>query len=208
MRTAILGVLFGLALASPAAAANRPQASLEDLTLLTASGISDETILVFLDTREIGFEIDAEAIARLRQQGVSEEVIRHLLERTDARSNEDRVIYISPAPYPRRYYSSYYDGYGAGSYLGAAILGPWLHGNHWVGNHHPVGGPHLGVSIGYYPSYGAHYTGGGYLTGGHLARGHRISHRSGHRGFGHSNYGHGGGRHGRGRHGRRHGGGH
>lgn len=203
MRITILGVWFCLVLASPAAAADRPQASLEDLTLLTASGISEETILVFLDTREIGFLLDAEAITRLRQQGVSEEVIRHLLERTDARSDVDRVIYISPAPYPRRYDSRYDYGYGAGSNFGSAILGHWTRAFHWVGDH-LVGGHHLGVSAGYSSSYGAHYTGGGYLTGGHHARSHLVSHRSSHRGFGHSSYGHRGRGHGRGGHGGRH----
>lgn len=206
MRTTILGALFVLVFASSAGAADRPQASLEDLTLLTESGISDQTILVFLDTREIGFLLDAETIARLRQQGVSEEVIRHLLERAEVRDDRDEVVYVAPDPYPRRYYYPYHYGYGVGSYLGAAILGHWTHGHHRVG-HHLGGGHHLGLSFGRSSSYGVHYTGGGHLVGGHGARSHLGSHGSSRHSARHRGYGHGGRSHGRGGHGGGHGGG-
>ncbi len=177
MRRMILGVLFSLFLATPAAAAPGPQASLEDLTLLIESGISDQTILVFLDTREIGFQLDSETIARLRQQGVSEEVIRYLLERTDAREyRDDRVVYVSAGPYPPGYYLPYY-AYGVGSYFGAAILGHWTHGYHRVGRH-LVGGHHRGH------------------RGGHGGRSHLGSHRASHARAGHSGGRHRGGGHG------------
>ncbi len=227
MRRTIVGILFSLVLATPAAAAHLPEVSLEDLTLLARSDISDETILVFLDPREIGFELDADAIALLRQQGVSDEVIRYLLERTDARSErDDRVVYVSAGAYPPRYYAPYY-GYGVFPYFGAAILWHWTHGYHWV-DHHLVGGHHLGVSVGHSASHGArHYASAGHLVGGHHARGHSSgghaavshlgSHGGGHVGVGHSGRGHsgnhvggrGGGRHGGGSHvGAGHGGGH
>ncbi|MCH8890281.1 MAG: hypothetical protein IH827_04265 [Myxococcales bacterium] len=215
MRRTIVGILFSLVLATPAAAAHLPEVSLEDLTLLARSDISDETILVFLDPREIGFELDADAIARLREQGVSDEVIRYLLERTDARSErDDRVVYVSAGAYPPRYYAPYY-GYGVFPYFGAAILWHWTHGYHWV-DHHLVGGHHLGVSVGHSASHGArHHASAGHLVGGHRSRGHSSgrhaavshlgSHGASHAGVGHSGRGHGGGGHSGGGHG---GGGH
>ncbi len=212
MRRTILGILFSLVLATPAAAAHRPKVSVEDLTLLAKSDISDETILVFLDPREIGFELDPEAIAHLRQQGVSEEVIRYLLERTDARSERDRVVYVSAGPYPSRYYDLHY-GHGVYPYFGAAH---WTHGYHWVG-HHLVARHHLGVSAGHSASHGSsHSASSGHLVGGHHARGHSsgahvaLSHPRSH-GASHARAGHsGGGRssgHSRGLHGGGHGGG-
>ena len=161
MRRMILGILFSLVLATPAAAAHRPQVSLEDLTLLAQSGISDQTILVFVDTREIGFQLDSETIARLRQQGVSEEVIRYLLGRTDTRNDrDDRVVYVSADPYPSRYYAPYY-GYGVIPYFGATILAHWTLGHHWVGDHH--GGSHSGGS-----HSGGSHSGGSHSGGSHL----------------------------------------
>ena len=212
MRRTILGVLFSLVLATPAAAAHRPQASLEDLTLLAKSGISDQTTLVFLDTREIEFALDPEAIALLRQEGVSDEVIRYLLERTDAPSDrDDRVVYVSAGLYPPRYYALYY-GYGVFPYFGAAILAHWTHGFHWVG-HHLVGGHHRGNSVGHSASHGGrHDASGGHLVGGHHARrhsngGHGARSHLGSHGASHASAGHSSGGHGRGGHGGGHGGG-
>jgi hypothetical protein len=232
MRRTILGVLFSLVLVIPAAAADRRQVSLEDLTLLAESDISDQTILAFLGTRELEFQLDSETIARLRQQGVSEEVIRYLLERTDTRNDRvDRVEYVSADPYPPRYYVPYY-GYEVFPYFGAAILWHWTYGFHWVGDHF-VGGHHLGVYGGHSASHGArhygghsgshgarHYASAGHLVGEHRSRSHSssghaaVSHLgsrgashagAGHSSGGHSSSGHGSGRHGSGGHG---GGGH
>ena len=200
MRRTILGVLIGLVLVTPAAAVGRRQASLEDLTLLAESGISDQTILVFLDTREVEFQLDSETIAWLRQQGVSEEVIRYLLERTDTRDERvDRVVYVSADPYPRRYYVPYY-GYDAFPYFGAAILWHWTYGFHWVGDHF-AGGHHRGVYGGHSASHGTrHYASAGHLVGGHRSRGHSSggheaqshlgSHGASHAGAGHLGGGH------------------
>ena len=216
MRRTIVGILFSLLLATPVAAAHLPEVSLEDLTLLAGSDISDETILVFLDFREIGFELDSEVIAHLRKQGVSDEVIRYLLERTDARrERDDRVVYVSADPYPPRYYVPYY-GYGVFPYFGAAILWHWTYGFHWVGDHF-VGGHHLGVYGGHSASHGArHYASTGHLVGGHRSRGHSSgghaavshlgSHGANHVGAEHSGRGHSGGHVGAGHSGRGHGG--
>jgi len=73
-----------------------PTVSLEDVILLAQSGISDETILVFLDYRDIDFDLSPEEILRLREAGVSEEIIRYLLERTE--------VQLEGVPVPRSYY--------------------------------------------------------------------------------------------------------
>ena len=214
MRKTILGLLFSLVLANPAAAAHGLEVSLEDLTLLAASDMSDETILVFLEPRELGFELDPEAIAHLRQQGVSDEVIRYLLEKTVAPKEGDAgVVYVSAGRYPPRYYVLHY-GHDPFPYFGAAILGHWTHGFHRV-VHHLAGGHHFGISDRHSSSHGGrhlastrHLVGGhharGHSNGGHGARRHLGSHRLRHAGAGHSggrhSGGHGGGGDGRGGH--------
>jgi len=167
MRRTILGLLLSLLLATTAAAAHRPTVSVEDLTLLAASDLSNETILVFLDRHEIGFEFDPETISRLRQQGVSDEIIRYLLERRDLSSERvARVAYVSVGAHPHRYYEPYYRD-GVLPYFGAAILWHWAHGYHWV-DHRLVGGYHFGHPAshgGRGHSRGGH--GGGHGGGGH-----------------------------------------
>ena len=54
--------------------------SLDDIVLLSQRGVSDQTILVLLQTREIGFVPGADDIDSLLETGVSEEVIRYLLQ--------------------------------------------------------------------------------------------------------------------------------
>ncbi len=202
MRKAILGVLFSLVLANPAVAAHGLEVSLEDLTLLAESDLSDETILVFLEPRELRFELDPEAIAHLRQQGVSDEVIRYLLEKTDAPKDRDEgVVYVSAGPYPPRYYLPHY-AHELFPYFGATILWHWTHGYHRVA-HHLAGGHHFGVSARHSSSHGGrHLASGRHRVGGHHARGHSKaghgarhlgSQRAGHARAGHSGGGHRGG---------------
>ena len=57
-------------------------ATLEDILLLAEQGISSETILVFLQNREIEFTLDADAVDRLLQAGVSKDIISYLLARS------------------------------------------------------------------------------------------------------------------------------
>ena len=193
MSRTILGILLALALAIPAAAEHRPQLSLEDLALLAESGVSEQTILAFVDSRELGFQLDSETVVWLQQQGVGEEVIQRLLEKeqpkpTEARSEPDREVSVSTDPYPSgtydlsygaypsRYYDLYY-GYGVLPYLADASLEHWTYGYHSVG-HGFFGGHSLGVfvgrslsdGIGHY-SDGGHYRGGGRYSGGRHYRG-------------------------------------
>ncbi len=209
MRRAMLGILCSLVLAAPAVAAHRPKVSLSDLTLLAQSDLSAETTLVFLATREIGFELDPKAIALLREQGVSEEVIRYLLERMDEHSDPgDRVVYVSEGPYPPYYYALYY-GHDVGLYLGFAILGHWTHGFHFIdGHHHGSSGKHSAHHGGRHHASGGHPAGGqnagGHSSGGDGARNHGGSHDTSHARVDHSGGDHSGVRH----RGRGHGGGH
>ena len=85
MRRALLFACCAVLAAScsiNAVAPPAPQAvvSLDDVVLLARSDISDQTIFTFLDFRELGFVLDAQSLLLLRESGVSEAVIRYLLE--------------------------------------------------------------------------------------------------------------------------------
>ena len=112
MRRITLAALLCAVLSPANAEATHTAVSLEDVILLAQSGISDETILTFLNSREIGLVLTPEDVARLRDAGVSEEIIRYLLERTGPRA-EDAPYYAVPVgsgyAYPPGYYASYYD---------------------------------------------------------------------------------------------------
>ena len=111
------------------------QISLEDILLLTERGVSDETVLVFLETREIGFIPDAEDIDKLLAAAVSEEVIRYILRQTATYSAPSysyrTTTYVDL--YPPYYYTPYYSGT-------SVFLGFSSFPHAWFGSHH--GGVH------------------------------------------------------------------
>ena len=54
--------------------------SFDDMVLLAQSDIADQTIMTFLRYRQLDFVLDATSIQRLRAAGVSDDIIRYLLE--------------------------------------------------------------------------------------------------------------------------------
>lgn len=213
MQRWILTIVFGLIFAAPALAAHRPEVTLDDLTLLAESDISDETTLVFLASREVGFELDAEAIVLLREQGISEEIIQHLLGKASAdvdRDDRERDRVVAVSSYPSNYYVVYY-GYGYHAYP-HTILGHWTHGyyySYYSAGHYAHAGNHRGISFGHRTAHDGRHLVGGHTARNHSGNGHRMTGRSGshggnhggsshtgrHASGGHSRGGHGGGRH-------------
>jgi len=111
--------------------------TLNDLLLLAESGVSDKTILAFIEPRKITFALDAKEIAKLRKAGLSEEVIQYLL----AKSRQADLTYNQyikpPVPYPYPYPGYYY---GPSLYLGFGGGHHALFDHHFVGLHHAA--PH------------------------------------------------------------------
>jgi hypothetical protein len=118
--------------------------TLDDILLLSQRGVSDETILVFLQNREIGFTPNAADIDKLLLAGVSEEVTRYLILQTAT-----KPAYAYPPvttayadPYPASYYTPYYDDYtsfysGSSSFFGlAAFPYPYYGYGYYGGTHH------------------------------------------------------------------------
>ena len=153
MSRALIAVLCVLLWAAPAAAqaTNRP-VTMDDVIQLAQSGISAETIITFLDTRDIGFVPDPADIAFLRAAGVSEEVIRYLLQRT---ASVSVPVYPPPIPYPT---VRVVPSYPIGSYIprsfggmavsvGVPILPHWLREHYishvTVGSLFGAGGVHV-----------------------------------------------------------------
>jgi len=87
------------------------QASLDDILLLANRNVSDQTIMVYIQTRGIGFSPSAENIDKLLEAGISEEIIRYLLEQSPTATVSDNSYQQRPTymtPYPTYYYYPYY----------------------------------------------------------------------------------------------------
>ncbi len=122
-----------------AAQEGAPQVSLEDILLLIERGVSNETIVVFLETREIGFIPDAEDIDKLLAAGASEEVISYLLQQTATHSTPSYAD--QPKTYVDRYPSYYYTPYYSATsvFLGfSSFPRAWFHHHHRRVDHGPL----------------------------------------------------------------------
>ena len=121
------------------AQADAPQVSLEDILLLMERGVSNETLLVFLETREIGFTLDVEDIDELLEAGVSEEIISYLLQRTakySVPSYADRTTNYQDR-YPLYYYTPYYSATSV--FLGfSSFPRAWFRHHHSAVHHGPL----------------------------------------------------------------------
>lgn len=181
-------MLGALALALVAAAtveAGYRVVRLSEVIALAREGVSDRTIISFLDNRELDFVVGTDEILRLRDAGVGEEVVRYLIQRTAARDS-----YASD-PYADR---SRYDDYASSpypDYAGAPYAEPYDGAYLEYG---PSYGPsyYIGASIGPYYGYDPYYRGG---FGGWLSRTFGFGHSS----RGYYSRGYYGGRYDRGR---------
>ena len=138
--------------------------SLDDVVLLAQSDISEQTILTFLKYRKLEFALDAGAVQRLREGGVSEEIIRFMLQQ-DAKSVVATPNYVVATGYNTGYPSYYY---------GARLVGATAYPLSWY-NHHYY--PHAYTTV-YRP--GAHYgpsSNAGYEVG--ISPGHEPIHSPG-----------------------------
>jgi len=163
-------MLGALALALVAAAtveAGYRVVRFSEVIALAREGVSDRTIISFLDNRELDFVVGTDEILRLRDAGVGEEVIRYLVRRTAPR---DR--YASDP-----YAGSRYDDYASspyGDYDGSPYAEPY--GGAYL-EYGPSYGPsyYVGASIGPYYGYDRYYRGG---FGGWLSRTFGFGHYS------------------------------
>ncbi|MGH9158599.1 MAG: hypothetical protein ACRD2X_01230 [Vicinamibacteraceae bacterium] len=162
--------VLGLA---PAEASDR-DVTVDDVIRLAQSGISDETIIAFLDTQPIGFTLDADVLLQLRSAGVSEAVIQSLLERARPTPGPP-LTYAAPAaplygyrvPYPPAYYAYPRDYYAAPVRVFFSFGLPHSrHGRAFVHHHHhrgvaaghfPVAAGHFPVSVGHFPVAAGHF---------------------------------------------------
>lgn len=166
--------LFGLALVAGVEASN-VQVSLDDIVLLNQRGLSDQTILLFLENRELGFVLSVEAIDKLLSNNVSEEIISYLLSQAattktvaDAsRPTNTIVVPVYPVvAYPAYYYAPYY--YGASFSFGFANY-PHAWFGHYSGAGHFNANVHPGAQV-------------SHSSGGHVNQhnGHGVTHTATH----------------------------
>jgi hypothetical protein len=99
MRRLFIPLAFTLVLgfAAPAQAV-----TLRDLIDLSRSGLSDDILIALVEAEQSVFRLDAIDVQRLKQQGLSDRLVIHLLQtptlRAEAQRN-DRLAY-GPAPAP------------------------------------------------------------------------------------------------------------
>jgi len=161
--------------------AGTQQISLKDILFLAERGVSDETMLVFLESREVGFIPDAEDIDKLLSAVVSEEVIRYLLRQTATNTTNSTPSYSYRTItyedlYPAYYYTPYYSG-------GSGFFGYSSYPHTWYGSHY--GGVHY-TSL----HHGATHS-QGYNDHGTLSLSHTVHRGGGHIGSHASRYGRG-----------------
>ena len=195
--------LLGLVLFTGAQAAHL-KASLDDIVLLSQRGVSDKTLLLFLENRKAAFTLDAESIDKLILAGVSEDVIRYLLAREPiVHTSRPAVIYPVSTyveTYPRYYYTPryyrtpYYSGYRAHSGHRATHFGGRhdkdnrrdKHGKDDQSHAGRVGRNHRGEELAHTGTSGSHRSRGDRSRGDHSRRGESHSSKGHRSGSGHS----------------------
>lgn len=80
---AAIALFAALAMATPAGAL-----SIVDIVQLSQNNYSEEAIIKLIDVTSSAFELEAEDVPRLKELGVSEAVIRVMLERVPAASGD------------------------------------------------------------------------------------------------------------------------
>jgi hypothetical protein len=160
MRRMVVSLALALVAAATVEAGYRV-VRLTDVIVLAREGVSDRTIVSFLESRELAFVVGTDEILRLRDAGAGEELIRYLVERTAPRDSYASDPYGDRSPYPD-YGRSPYDEPG---YDGAYIeYGPSYASSYYVG-----------ATIGPYFGYDRYYGGG---LGGWLSRTFGFGHHS------------------------------
>ena len=168
------------------ALANDRRVEIQDIVSLEQAGLSDQTILTFVDSGTLGFSMSAADLIYLRDAGVSEHVIRYLLAkarptvapvpnptyRAPYRADY-RAAYCAPPPVVvntigHHDYDTYYEHHRP-----AVRVAPSVHVDvSSGGGHHSRFGAGIGWGFG-----GSH--GGGHGYGGHGGR-HGGGHGGGH----------------------------
>ncbi|NOY71921.1 MAG: hypothetical protein GXP14_06020 [Gammaproteobacteria bacterium] len=144
MKYRCLAGLWGLAMMA-GAQADHLKVSFEDVVLLNQRGVSEQTLLLFLENRVLTFELDAITIDKLMTAGVSEEVIRYLVSQTqpehappDTTAKEkvpESTSITNYVPYP--VYPAYF--YTPNYYSYSYIYGRSYYPHDWFGLHYRFG---------------------------------------------------------------------
>src|SRR2546427_12621676 len=117
MRRMIVSLALALAAAATVEAGYRV-VRLTDVIVLAREGVSDRTIVSFLESRELAFVVGTDEILRLRDAGAGEELIRYLVERTAPRDSYASDPYADRAPYPDYGRSPYHEPGYHEAYIG------------------------------------------------------------------------------------------
>jgi hypothetical protein len=156
----VVALALALAVAATVEAGYRV-VRLMDVIVLAREGVSDRTVISFLENRELAFVVGTDEILRLRDAGAGEELIGYLIERTAPRDSYAPRPYADGSPY----YDDVRSPYDEPGYDGAYI------------EYGPSYGPpyYVSATVGPYFGYDRYYRGG---LGGWLGRTFGFGHRS------------------------------
>lgn len=145
--------------------------SRDDVVMLVQSDISVPTILTFLKYRQFDFALDAEALQQLRAAGVSEKIIRSMLEQ------EASSVGTAPAPAPAYVVATGYNTAYPSYYYGARLVGTTAFPLSWYSHRYY----HHGYTSIYRPNthYAAFSDGISHSVGGTLGHDRQPAHLPG-----------------------------
>ena len=149
--------------------------SFDDVLLLAQSGISDRTIMTFLNIRRLDFVLDAEGILQLREAGVSEDIIQYLLNYAYAPSSASPT-YDIPISYNTGYPSYYYST----RLVGRTTFSPGWYDHHYFGLSHSTAqlGHAVGITVSHLGLSGGHISSLGGVNHVGVSSGHIVDHGS------------------------------
>ncbi len=156
------------------AEADYHQVSLDDIVLLSQRGVSDQTILLFLENREAGFSPDADAIDRLLLAGVSDEIIQYLL-------SQATTVQTSPDVVPPETYTNAVPNYPVTTYPASPVYPAVTYVNTYPVYYYTpyyYGGPYSFGFVSYPHTWFGHHSGVGH----HRVNAHHVTHTGRHSG--------------------------
>jgi len=153
MRKLVVSLALALAAAYSVEAGYRV-VQLGEVIALARQGVSDRTIVSFLENRELDFVVGTDEILRLREAGVGEPVIRYLIKRTAPRDPYSSGPYADGARYPD-YGNDDYGSYAGSPYDDPGYGGAYIEYGPRYGTSY-----YLGAALGPYVAYDGYYRGG------------------------------------------------
>ncbi|HYM62322.1 MAG TPA: hypothetical protein VEZ11_15675 [Thermoanaerobaculia bacterium] len=130
-----VAVFFLIAAAAPVLAVQTKV--VDDVIRMSKAGVSDDSIIAFLDRAPGNFEVTADDIIAMNDAGLSKQLIKAVVDEAAARGKDHREVVYAPryaGPY-YPYYDPWYDPYWYSPRVAIGLgFGFGFHGGHHFGH--------------------------------------------------------------------------